>query len=172
MSTFKDNVEIYNAGTKEYRENWQDKEYVIPVGQSIQMKRRDAVNFIGVFPGKGIEKRLEIRRNNLKVDSTAIGAVEDPVQFISMIDGLKFPSQAALDAHLAKFKDQTIKIPRLEEKEEKISNLKEEISLDCPLCGKSVTGTTALKEHLKTHGQSKEEEVEETKEKKKSFRIR
>lgn len=148
MALVKEIVEVYNAGDKEYTEEWMDVKYTIPPKSFIKMKRRDAVNFLGTCPG-GLEtiKQLEIRKDGQAIEAINL-ATNEPEKFISMKDGKEFKTQEELDKHLEQFKDEVVKDDRLEKETPK--------ALKCPLCPKSFENMRGLKIHLNSHDQKDE----------------
>lgn len=99
----KEAVRVINKGTNTFKQSWNEEEIVLKPGEFKVMKRRDAVRFLGTFPGFNQEKNLEIE----KVEGSEPEKQKE--SFISMIDGKEFPTQAELDKHLEQFKDQVVK---------------------------------------------------------------
>ena len=99
-------VNVVNGSPVPYRETFRGDEIVIPGKGSIQMSRRDAVTFLGSYPGKGIEKMLDIE---LIPDAPEpIVDTPEPKKFVSMKDNVEFSTQVELDAHLEQFKKDVV----------------------------------------------------------------
>jgi hypothetical protein len=146
----KDFVDVYNAGATTYEEEWMDNKYSIAPGASIKMKRRDAVNFLGSYPGINIEKNLEIRRDGSVIDNVvSLGTKELQKVFVSMKDGKEFSSQEDLDKHLKQFEAEVVvndDIPEPESTEDSGNG-----KIKCPLCEKKFEKIRGLKVHLSSH---------------------
>lgn len=80
----KEQVLVRNRGSVTYKETFQEKEYVIEPGETIQMQRRDAIRFLGTFPGmdgntgKPIVKNLVIETIECEEPEIAT-AIETPL---------------------------------------------------------------------------------------------
>lgn len=110
-------VLVKNNGSKTYTENWKGDEYTIPAGETIQMSKRDAAHFLGTYPGKDIEKRLDIEDLDSQILTTP--ATPEKKVYKCMLDDKEFDSQKKLDAYLDTKKSQVFKDSALEEKNKK-----------------------------------------------------
>jgi hypothetical protein len=149
---------VINTGTKEYRETYKDKVYVIPAGKFIKLPRREALEFCGNCPGadaktgKMIEKPLRIQRGPAPAGETL---AQD---YISPFTGEYFASEAELNAHIELYKDAH---PETVAQADEPSNVSEPQAgeivtpennsglLVCPICQLKVRGKHGLQIHLK-----------------------
>ncbi len=54
------NSRVWNRGKSDYSERFKNKIVTIPVGKFVTMNTYDAAAFRGSYPGKGIEKIIEV----------------------------------------------------------------------------------------------------------------
>ena len=66
------NSRVWNRGRNEYSEKYKNKIITIPSGKFVLMNTYDASAFKGQYPGKGIEKILEIEDIPDKVPEKAL----------------------------------------------------------------------------------------------------
>jgi len=109
-------VEVYNPMDHEHKEMFKGELVTIPAKSSIQMPRRDAIQFMGQFtevkldgqdlPDPAYFKQLEIRP--LKEAPAPVDKVEEVEAHRCMKCGEEFESASQLRAHLKKHKDEVI----------------------------------------------------------------
>lgn len=79
----KEQVLVKNRGSETFKETFQEKDYVIEPGETITMQRRDAIRFLGTFPGmdkktgKPIIKNLVIE--TIEEEPEIVAKVEVPM---------------------------------------------------------------------------------------------
>lgn len=99
---------VFNDSSRDYTEEYNGEEILVPAKGSILMNRRDAVKFLGTYSGpdpkdstKPKEKRLRIIQ--LKPETSENGSGE----YVCNLDGKTFNTQEELDEYLKKISDQT-----------------------------------------------------------------
>lgn len=99
------NAKVWNDNDKEYREKFKGETIVIPPKGFVVMEAMEANTFRGTFTtilrdgtGRDLNPK-KIRVEVLHDEVTAVPQV--PVQYICQKDGSLWPSQEALDRHIA-----------------------------------------------------------------------
>jgi len=147
-------VAVLNRDDREYSEEWQGTNIVIPGGKAVEMSFRDANSFLGTYGGQDPRDPSKPKTKNLAIREldevpglvvNKIGArLPDPVQtFICNYDGKSFPTQAELDKHLATLSDKMMKeeTPQLQDPTGEVT---------CQFCGKTgIKGSHGLMSHIR-----------------------
>lgn len=144
---------VINRDTAPYSEKWKETPITIQPGHAIIMSRRDASDFLGSYSGADPQNPQHPKVKALttmaaeawkgSVDQT-IGAktAEPAMAYVCNYDGMSFPTQELLDAHLATHSDKVIK--------EELADAEGPVS--CPFCGQQgLRGHKGLKTHMAQH---------------------
>lgn len=99
-------VKVVNDNKHPYREKFRGKEIYIEAGGAVEMDINEAHIFLGTMPpnieidANGIQKETSYKMLRLVKPSDA-KPVESAKTFTCMMDGKVFPTQKALDEHIA-----------------------------------------------------------------------
>ena len=132
-------IKIFNDNTEDYVEELRGKTYTVPAKGSILLNNDDGMRLFGSMSrmgkdGKPIKKML--RKEVLKDEPTK--------KFVSDLTGEEFPTQEALDKHLAANADKALKTDK-KEPTKKQPVIK---GVVCPGCGKVCKDIKGLWTHL------------------------